>query len=689
MQDNEQNSTSSAPSESGSNAEGREPADERGRALLVSFAMLQVRWDQQNNSYIDNFVPFVAHCVKASGSAAVATSEVQRQLMDRFGLAVPQYALSTIIKRGSRQGLFRLKDHRLLPNEEALQSVNVDNSYQRAERGYRQLLGKFLTFVKDRYDRELDQGQVDDAFLAYVTDRALPIVRSTLLGREFQPHLANLGELEVMVAEFIVHLSHEDVEGFDLLDMIVRGCILATALYLPDPNDRDRKVTDLTVYFDTPLIIDLIGLTDEARQEAACELVKLLKDLGARVACFSHTLQETENVIFSSSQMLSANSTNGRQSNEIVSTALSRGWGRTNLEMKATSVEDDLSGLGFSVRDAPDYRIRTTLDEVRMEDVLQTVVGYARPETRLYDVKSLASIWQLRDARSQRHLESARAVFVTSNTSLVRASAQFFNETPNGFDVPVATLDSHLGTVAWLKKPMAAPDLPRRQLVADCIAALEPGTRLWERFLEVVDQLHADGDVSEEDYATLRYTVSARQALVEETLGDEGALTVGSVSEILRRAKEKMTREAQELLKAEIEIRQDAQASAERQMERAVAAEKNLSSARQEHANELRNTEETNRQELARRIGNKAHRRAVRMARIIYILLALVVIGGALSTAGLIGGGIAFALVVATALLSTRHILVGESLSDIESRVERFLERKFEELERRSLGIQS
>jgi hypothetical protein len=649
--------------------------------------MLQVRWDQQSSSYIDNFVPFVAHCVKSAGSAAIATQDVQVQLRERFGLTIPQYALSTVIKRGVRQGLFRPANHTLIPNPDRLKSLDIDSAYQRAERGYRQLLSKFLFFVKERFGREFVESQVDDAFLTYVTDRALPIVRSTLLGKEYQPQLANLGEMELMLAEFIVHLFEEDLEGFDLLDMIVRGCILTTALYLPDPNDQSRKVTDLAVYFDTPFVINLLGLTDPAREEAAKELVNLLRDLGARVACFSHTLLETENLLIGSSQSLSASSANGRGPNEIVSYALSRGWGRTQLEMKAFAVEGDLLDLGVSVLDAPDYLARTTLDEVRMEEVLQSVVGYARPETRLYDVKSLAAIWHLRDGRTRRHLESSRAIFVTSNASLVRASAQFFRETPNGFDVPVATLDAHLAIVAWLKKPMAAPDLPRRQVVADCIAALEPGTHLWESFLGVVEQMREAGDVTEDDYATLRYAVSTRRALVDETLGDEGALTVGSVPEILRRAKEAMTKEAQDRLQAEARSRRDAEIKADSESRRATVAELSLESERQKHLEDLRSTERKNKEELARRIGNKAHRRAVRTARALFFALALIVIGGVLAGFGIFAGGVVTALLVITAILNIRHLLFGESLSLLISRVERNLERRFEETERKSLEI--
>jgi hypothetical protein len=688
MRDEEQSALSSGASDAETvTAESQKPAQERGSALLVSFAMLRVRWDDQNSSYIDNFVPLVAHCVKSSGATAIATQDVQRQLQERFGLAIPQHALSTVIRRGARQGLFRVKHHMLVPDEQALESTNLEPSYQRAQRAYTQLLNKFLTFVKEKYGRNYSEPEVDDAFLAYVTDRAIPIVRLTLLGRGYQPHLGNLGELELMIADFIVHLSQADVEGFDHLDMIVRGCMLATALYLPDPNDQGRKVTDLVVYVDTPIIVELLGLLDDAREEAASELVKLLQDLGARIACFSHTLQETENLLTASSQILSAGSIEGRRVNEIVSYAVSRGLGRTELEMKAATVEDTLHDLGLTVRDAPDYRVQTTCDEKRMEEVLQSVVGYARPETRQYDVKSLAAIWRLRNGHSQRHLESARAIFLTSNESLVRASAEFFGETPNGFEVPVCTLDSQLATVAWLKKPMAAPDLPKRQIVADCIAALEPGKRLWERFLDVVEQTHEAGGVTEEEYATLRYTVSARRALVEETLGDDHALAVGSIPEILRRAKESMTQETQNRLQSESQSRHDAESKADAEARRAAAAEESLRSERDEHQAALQSSDDKQKAELARRIGNKAHRRAVRTARVIYALLALVVIGGAAAGLGLVAGGVATVLVAAAGVLGARHVLVGESVSDLAHRTERFLEMKFEERERKSLGL--
>lgn len=270
---------------------------------------------------------------------------------------------------------------------------------------------------------------------------------------------------------------------------------------------------------------------------------------------------------------------------------------------------------------------------------------------------------------------------------MVRASAEFFEESPNGFDVNICALDTQLGTIAWLKKPMAAPDLPRRQIVADCVAALEPGDRLWEQFLDVLEQSKQQGGVAEEDYALLRYTMSARRALVEETLGDVRDVTLGSVPSILRRARESITRDTQDQIRIAREQQRDAQVAAEAEAERANRAETQLQRERLEHATELAASSELQRAELVRQIGNKAHRRARRYSTGIFVLLAAAVIAGALGSGGVIGGGGALVLVAIAKVVATTHTVVGRSVSELARRVERLLERWFEEREQKSLGV--
>ena len=89
-------------------------------------------------------------------------------------------------------------------------------------------------------------------------------------------------------------------------------------------------------------------------------------------------------------------------------------------------------------------------------------------------------------------------------------------------------------TLCWLKAPLQAPDLPRKQILADCYAAMQPGDELWSRYLNEVDRLKEAGDVTQEDYDTLRYSIDARRALMNQTLGSSESFTLGTVAEVLK-----------------------------------------------------------------------------------------------------------------------------------------------------------
>jgi hypothetical protein len=98
-------------------------------------------------------------------------------------------------------------------------------------------------------------------------------------------------------------------------------------------------------------------------------------------------------------------------------------------------------------------------------------------------------------------------------------------------------LDHLFSTLVWLKRPLSAPGLPAKRIVADCYAALNPSNELWKRYLQEIDRLQKHGDITEQDYYLLRYSASAKNALVNLTFGDPQVFSQGTVDEILGRAK--------------------------------------------------------------------------------------------------------------------------------------------------------
>ncbi|MDP6545481.1 MAG: hypothetical protein QGH60_15965 [Phycisphaerae bacterium] len=82
-----------------------------------------------------------------------------------------------------------------------------------------------------------------------------------------------------------------------------------------------------------------------------------------------------------------------------------------------------------------------------------------------------------------------------------------------------------------------APDLPRKRLIADCYAALNPSNALWARYTKEIDKLKESGEVSEDDYIVLRYSTVSKTALMDATCGDPVAFCARTVQEVLKKAK--------------------------------------------------------------------------------------------------------------------------------------------------------
>ncbi len=56
---------------------------------IPSLAILKVNWDR-GVDYIDNFVPFVAECLRGAPEPEVSMAYLQKAMIDSFGLRIPQ-----------------------------------------------------------------------------------------------------------------------------------------------------------------------------------------------------------------------------------------------------------------------------------------------------------------------------------------------------------------------------------------------------------------------------------------------------------------------------------------------------------------------------------------------------------------------------------------------------------------------
>lgn len=116
----------------------------------------------------------------------------------------------------------------------------------------------------------------------------------------------------------------------------------------------------------------------------------------------------------------------------------------------------------------------------------------------------------------------------------------------------------------------------RHMVIASSYAALNPSHTLWREYLEEISRRRDQGEISDEEYHFLRSSREARQALMDETLGDEDAFSAGTLDEVLAHAKEQIQAEAK--AETEAERAEKLAAQEEARTSRAIAGNRSTAS---------------------------------------------------------------------------------------------------------------
>ena len=218
-----------------------------------------------------------------------------------------------------------------------------------------------------------------------------------------------------------------------------------------------------------------------------------------------------------------------------------------DLRLVILTLEDRLRNLGIDVVEKPEYIDEFVVDEKRFETLL--IEKYSndgngqKSRQRQHDVDSVAAIFRLRKGKPFHRIEHCRGVFVTNNVALARASNKFFGERDH--EIAHCLTDFTLSNLLWLAQPDALPELPRRQIIADAYAATQPDSRLWEQYVSKIEALKTRGDISADDYFSLRFAQEARSSLMEITLGVRHAITEGTIRDVMQSTRAKIQAEGQ------------------------------------------------------------------------------------------------------------------------------------------------
>ena len=120
--------------------------------------------------------------------------------------------------------------------------------------------------------------------------------------------------------------------------------------------------------------------------------------------------------------------------------------------------------------------------------------------------------------------------------------------------------------------------MPRKQIIAESYAAMEPGIVLWRKYMDEISHLKERGDICEDDYYILRALPQARYELADMTMGNEEAFVEGSSLEILKRVRQTIRADDLQKLETERRLRQDAESRLRDELIKSATKEERITS---------------------------------------------------------------------------------------------------------------
>lgn len=512
--------------------------------------MLKVNFDSHSGDYLDYFLPFMRYVIACDNKRPVNPKETADMLRKEFGLSIPLHVCERALKRLVKHNFLKREQHAYY----VVTDIETQGFDQRRKQGVEvaDLVGqRIVEQCRELFAETVSMETAQSMFGAYLRTFSIECVRA-YVERTDLPKLSesDYSRRSLYVVNRVVReLRANDERAFQAVITLVKGNMLANALTCEDLESITRKFKGITFYLDTPLILRVLQLDDDAENRSTAELLSLIRKLDGSLAIFSHTLSEVEHVLTTIANGLTRNDGVQNGHRRIFSVLHERHIRPSDILMMKADLQSLLQQKEIPRIGSPPADPKFQINEAELDSFIRSKVNYTNDRARENDVKSISSIYTLRGRTEPSGIEDCVAVMVSSNSNLARTAHDFGKRYHTSERVSAMITDFSLANIAWLKAPLETPSLPEFEIMSACYAAMEPTTPLWDKYLSEIERLRQLGRISSDDHQLLRFESAAQMELMDLTQGSDGYLNGQTIAEILDGVKARLTASKQ----AEIE----------------------------------------------------------------------------------------------------------------------------------------
>jgi hypothetical protein len=466
---------------------------------LVTLAILKTRFDE-GHDHLGLFEPFVADAFTSCSSESFLPADICKLVESRGGIVIPADTVRTILGRFVRRNILKQAGGRFL-RIRRLDDVGLDSAVSRVRATQAILATTYRSYAQEAGCVLASEDDALSALATFVADNKMPLMLQEPLSAPAAGGASLDPKLIRVTARFVSDRCLDPGELRAALEGLVEGMVLQDALLLRDLAQVGQRFRELLVVIDTPILFALLGLTGVANGVATREGLALLRDAGAQTIAFDRTVAEMRRIlaVYEEHLATAAGRLTLHPMASLTRFMLTTGQTPAEVRMISATLERRLSSVGVGVREVPDHDRRYTLDEAALARALidPTTQDIDTPRIR-HDVDCIAGVLTFRRGNRATSFENSRAVFCTTSGRVIRNVQQWYRDQGEG-GVPPILHQYALSSLAWLKKPAAAPGVKLHELAAYCVAALRPRPETWEKFVKNLQKLRSDGTLTDDE----------------------------------------------------------------------------------------------------------------------------------------------------------------------------------------------
>lgn len=544
-------------------------------SAILSLAILKVNYDDKKE-YLDTFLPIVAECIRCAESDIISVQDLQESLKHDFSLNIPQHVIKSVLNKAVR-AKYVVRDRKVLKrNSVELEKLNFKAVKIDMLRKQSELINHLIKFVEEKFGVEWTEDEAEVNLIRFIQNNQIMSFKKGVIYENKDIEVVSGNKEKLYIAKFIDCINNSNSHIFYYLEDVLKGLVISSVVYVNEPSEVKMNFKNMKVYLDTSLIIFILGYAGENNKAQALELLKLLQENNILVRCFRHNINEAIGALNACAHKIEKNQLSDGYGPSL-DYFISNGKTMSDIKVMINNMDSNLNNLNIHIEDIPDYNNMCYIDEEGLKIELTNKIQYRNEDAIDNDIMSISAITRLRKGKKYNKIEECKAIFVTNNNTLVKVVSNYLNIAEEFAGMMPAISDYALTILLWLKKPLSAQDLPRKQIIAECYAACQPSEALWRKYEQEIDKLTARGDISADESVYLKWEPVVRDILMDVTHGDD--ICDGTVQEIMERARNVIRMEQAEVYENSInDVQKNLDIQREEVMKRDnIIEDKNLS----------------------------------------------------------------------------------------------------------------